>query len=104
MLGLSALLNGRCRRNSAKPNIILILGDDVGFGDLSCYGATKLQTRCCDQLAQQGRRFTDAHSPCAVCAPTRYSLLTGAYDWRLTELFEKYKRQGFSREQTVGAH
>lgn len=65
-----------------RPNVIFILADDLGYGDLSCYGATHFETPACDQLAAQGMRFTDAHSPSAVCSPTRYSVLTGRYAWR----------------------
>src|SRR5438067_632450 len=65
-----------------KPNIVVILADDVGYGDLGCYGATKIPTPNLDQLARAGLRFTDAHSPAAVCTPTRYALLTGQYAWR----------------------
>ena len=65
------------------PNIVLILADDMGFGDLACQNPeSKIPTPNLDQLAQQGRRFTDAHSPSAVCTPTRYGLLTGRYCWR----------------------
>jgi arylsulfatase A-like enzyme len=64
------------------PNVVLILADDVGYGDLGCYGATKVKTPNLDRLAQQGLRFTDAHAPAAVCSPTRYALLTGQYAWR----------------------
>ncbi len=64
------------------PNVVLILADDLGYGDLSCQGATKIQTPHIDRLAREGRRFTDAHSPCSVCTPTRYNLMTGRYAWR----------------------
>ena len=64
------------------PNIVYILADDIGYGDLSCYGATKIQTPNCDRLAKEGLRFTDAHSTAAVCTPTRYSFMTGEYHWR----------------------
>jgi arylsulfatase A-like enzyme len=64
------------------PNIVFILADDVGYGDLSCYGATRVKTPHLDQLAAAGLRFTDAHTPASVCTPTRYSLLTGQYAWR----------------------
>lgn len=66
----------------ARPNIIFILADDIGYGDFGCYGATKIKTPRIDQLAREGRRFTDAHSPSAVCTPTRYALMTGEYAWR----------------------
>lgn len=65
-----------------RPNIVVILADDLGYGDLGCYGATKIKTPHCDRLAKEGRRFTDAHSPSAVCSPTRFGLLTGTYPWR----------------------
>src|SRR5262245_49265926 len=65
-----------------KPNVILILADDIGYGDFGCYGATLVATPNVDRLARQGRRFTDAHSPAAVCTPTRYALLTGRYAFR----------------------
>ena len=64
------------------PNVVFIFADDLGYGDLSCYGATKLQTPNIDKLATQGRRFTDAHSASAVCTPSRYGLLTGEYPFR----------------------
>lgn len=64
------------------PNVILINADDLGFGDLSCYGATLVNTPNIDALAKRGRRFTDAHSPSAVCSPSRYGLLTGRYPLR----------------------
>jgi arylsulfatase A-like enzyme len=65
-----------------KPNIIVILADDVGYGDLGCYGASKVQTPHADRLARQGMRFTDGYAPSAVCTPTRYALMTGQYAWR----------------------
>lgn len=64
------------------PNIVIILADDLGYGDLSCYGATKVQTPSIDRLAADGMLFSDAHSPHSVCTPTRYGLLTGRYSWR----------------------
>src|SRR6188508_478014 len=67
---------------AGKPNVVLIMADDLGYGDLGCYGATKVSTPHCDRLAREGRRFTDAHTPSAVCSPTRFGLLTGGYPWR----------------------
>lgn len=64
-----------------KPNILLILADDLGYRDLSCYGATKIKTPRLDRLASEGARFTDAHSICAVCNPSRYAILSGTYFW-----------------------
>ena len=66
-----------------KPNVVYILADDLGYGDLGCYNtASKIPTPNIDRLAKEGVRFTDAHSPSAVCTPTRYALLTGRYAWR----------------------
>jgi len=62
-----------------KPNIVMIFADDLGYGDLSCYGATKLKTPNIDRLASEGRKFTDAHSASAVCSPSRYGMMTGRY-------------------------
>ena len=66
----------------SPPNIVFILGDDIGYGDFGCYGATKIKTPHINRLAQQGVRFTDAHSPSAMCTPTRYAFMTGRYAWR----------------------
>ncbi len=66
-----------------KPNVVYILADDLGYGDVGCYNAaSKIPTPNIDRLAIEGVRFTDAHSPSAVCTPTRYALLTGRYAWR----------------------
>jgi arylsulfatase A-like enzyme len=66
-----------------KPkNIVLILADDVGWGDVSCYGAKAVSTPNVDRLAKEGVRFTDAHASAATCTPTRYALMTGEYAWR----------------------
>lgn len=66
----------------APESIVLILADDLGYGDLSAYGATAYETPNIDRLAKEGRLFTDAHSPHPVCTPTRYGLMTGRYSWR----------------------
>jgi len=66
----------------AKPNIVFILADDIGYGDLSCYGAKLQSTPNLDRLAAAGCRFTDAHSNASTCTPTRYALLTGKYAFR----------------------
>ena len=74
--------NGLTAAAPVRPNIVLIYADDLGYGDVSCYGATKIRTPNVDRLASQGLRFTQAHSPAATCTPSRYSLLTGEYAWR----------------------
>jgi arylsulfatase A-like enzyme len=65
-----------------KPNVILIYVDDLGYGDLSCYGATKIKTPNVDKLAAGGLRFTNSHTTSATCTPSRYALMTGQYPWR----------------------
>jgi len=67
---------------SSTPNIVLIYADDIGFGDLGCYGATAVQTPNVDRLAKEGLKFTNAYASSATCTPSRYSLLTGQYAWR----------------------
>ncbi|MDB4778174.1 arylsulfatase [bacterium] len=66
------------------PNVVIIYADDLGYGDVSCYNdQAKVSTPFIDRLAQQGLKFTDAHSAATVCTPSRYSLLTGRYAFRL---------------------
>jgi arylsulfatase A-like enzyme len=73
---------GLAAATAERPNIVLIYADDIGYGDLSCYGATTVKTPNLDRLAKAGLRFTDAHSSSATCTPSRYSMLTGEYAWR----------------------
>lgn len=74
---------GKDEQPKAKPNIVIILADDMGYGDLSCQNPnSKIQTPFLDQLAKDGIRFTDAHSSSGICTPSRYALLTGRYHWR----------------------
>ena len=65
--------------SAAKPNILVILVDDLGWGDLGCYGAPDLKTPNIDRLAAEGMRFDNFHASCPVCSPTRAALLTGRY-------------------------
>jgi arylsulfatase A-like enzyme len=65
-----------------RPNIVMIYADDLGYGDVSCYGARRVRTPNIDRLARRGIRFTNAYSPAATCTPSRYSLLTGEYSFR----------------------
>jgi arylsulfatase A-like enzyme len=65
-----------------RPNIVVIVADDLGIGDVGCYGATRVKTPNLDRLAARGLRFTDAHSSSATCTPSRYSMMTGEYAFR----------------------
>jgi arylsulfatase A-like enzyme len=76
------LSNNLLAQKNAKPNIILIYADDLGYGDLSCYGATAIQTPNIDKLADKGLRFTNAHSAASTCTPSRYAMIMGEYAWR----------------------
>lgn len=79
LLAIGAAVNA----SAAKPNVVFILADDLGYGDLSCFNEnSKIQTPHLDRIASQGMRFTDAHSGSAVCTPTRYGVITGRYSWR----------------------
>lgn len=79
---------------ATRPNIVLIYTDDIGYGDVGCYGATKVRTPHIDRLAREGRRFTDAHSASAVCTPSRYALLTGEYPFRINSWAPIFARAG----------
>jgi arylsulfatase A-like enzyme len=68
--------------NAAPPNIVIILSDDIGYGDFGCYGSTKIHTPNIDALAGAGMRFTNGYATASTCTPTRYALLTGKYAWR----------------------
>lgn len=78
----AALMRKATATGAAPPNIVFILADDIGYGDLGCYGATKVKTPNLDRIAREGVKCTDAHSPAAVCTPTRYGFITGQYAWR----------------------
>ena len=81
LLSASPLLANEPTTGS-KPNVIVIMADDLGYGDVSCYGATALETPYIDQLAAEGLRFTSGYCSASTCTPTRYSLLTGTYAFR----------------------
>jgi len=67
---------------NTKTNIIWLMADDMGYGDPACNGDGKIATPNMDRLAREGVRFTDAHAASAVCTPSRYSVITGRYNWR----------------------
>ncbi len=80
LLGLSV---GACSTEVESPNVVILLADDLGYGDIERYNpSSKIPTPALNRLADEGMRFTDAHSPSSVCTPTRYGLLTGRYAWR----------------------
>lgn len=87
-LGLGALfaphpsMGQQEQANPQTPNVIFIYADDLGYGDLECYGATRVQTPNVNKLAKNGIRFTNGHATAATSTPSRYSLLTGEYAWR----------------------
>ena len=83
-LGLATLATSHlaCNQPVEKPNIIIIYADDLGYGDISCYGATNISTPNIDRLAGEGLVFTNAHCTSATSTPSRYSMLTGEYAWR----------------------
>ena len=64
-----------------QPNVVIIVADDLGYGDLSCYGAHRIQTPGMDRIANEGIRFTQGYCTAATSTPSRYSLLTGLYPW-----------------------
>ncbi|MGB7328429.1 MAG: arylsulfatase [Rubripirellula sp.] len=76
---------------NTKPNIVVIFADDLGYGDVSCYGATQISTPNIDRLASEGMKFTDAHSAASLCSPSRYGLLTGQSPWRLHKKGNGYR-------------
>lgn len=87
LAGLVVISGNSCdkdktRGNIIHPNIIIIYADDLGYGDLSCYGATKLHTPNIDRIAKEGIRFTNGYATSGVCTPSRFGLLTGVYPWR----------------------
>ncbi len=81
-LPLVAFFAMGCQRQEPLPNVVFIYADDIGYGDLSSYGATSVQTPHSDRLAAEGIRFTQAYAAAATCTPSRYSLLTGEYAFR----------------------
>lgn len=82
LLAIVALIAAVSVGAAEKPNIVVIMADDLGYGDLSCYGAKEVQTPSIDQLAGQGIRFTSGYCTASTCTPTRFSLLTGTYAFR----------------------
>ena len=76
---LSKNLPAATAMSRKTPNIIFIMADDLGWGELGCYGQKRIKTPCIDRLASEGMRFMDAYCGSAVCAPSRCNLLTGMH-------------------------
>jgi arylsulfatase A-like enzyme len=83
-MGIISLTATHCTnyQTGEKPNIVIIYADDLGYGDVGCYGANTVATPNIDRLAYRGLRFTNAYCTSATSTPSRYSLLTGEYAWR----------------------
>lgn len=79
---LLAGLNCALPAAELRPNVIIILADDLGYGDLGCYGHAKFKTPNLDRMAAEGARLTQFNTPAPFCAPTRASLMTGRYPFR----------------------
>jgi len=95
-LTLASACNNPKGKTEKKPNIIFIMADDLGYGDVSCYNEnSKIITPYIDELAADGVMFTDAHTSSAVCTPTRYGIMTGRYNWRST--LKKSVLSGYSK-------
>ncbi len=82
VLAMLIAVTGIVFANTEKPNVIIIYGDDVGFGDIGAYGSKMIPTPNIDRLAAEGLRFTDGHCAAATCSPSRYSMLTGIHGFR----------------------
>ena len=80
--GCAVSANNTAADIKKRPNIVLIYGDDIGYGDFSCYGTKSVSTPNIDRLAQKGLQFTSGYCTSATCTPSRYSMLTGEYAWR----------------------
>ena len=76
------ITNFQSKSSQSRPNVVMIYADDLGFGDLGCYGAKGVKTPNVDRLAERGLRFTNAHAVASTSTPSRYALLTGQYPWR----------------------
>lgn len=80
--GTSTVLLAQPSARTERPNIVLIYADDIGFGDLSCYGNKRIKTPHADRIAREGVRHRRGHTTSATCTPSRYSMMTGEYAWR----------------------
>ena len=110
VVAVLALTHSAFGQSGARPNIVLILADDLGYGSLGCYGNTEVKTPNIDRLAAGGMRFTDFHSNGALCSPTRAALMTGRYQQRcawvadeeLSPVFREQRRQNLVQRWAWG--
>jgi arylsulfatase A len=79
LIGLAILASATAAEEPRRPNVVLILADDLGYGELGCYGQKKIHTPCLDRMAAGGLRFTQAYAGSPVCAPSRCCLMTGTH-------------------------
>ncbi len=98
VVAVLALAHSVFGQSCARPNVVLILADDLGYGSLACYGNTAVKTPNIDRLAASGMRFTDFHSNGALCSPTRAALMTGRYQQRCVWVADEQLSPAF-REQ-----
>jgi arylsulfatase A len=107
IISYNNVIKAQIKNDNKLPNIIYILADDLGYGDVTVYNPqARTSTPNIDRLASQGIRFTDAHSPCAVSTPTRYGILTGRYSWRSrlkTGVLNGYSLSLIEKERTTVA-
>jgi arylsulfatase A-like enzyme len=102
-ISTAALLSPRTGASADKPNILFILADDLGYGDLGCYGQKRILTPNLDRLASEGIRFTQAYSGSTVCAPSRGSLMTGLHTGHATIRGNKKPEAGIRPDETTVA-
>src|SRR5262245_14596046 len=90
LVAVSAALTGSLASAAERPNVVVILADDFGWGDLSCYGGTGAATPHLDRMAKEGARFTQAYVAAPICSPSRCGLLTGQFPgrWRITSFLQ----------------
>ena len=81
-IGSAFFLTGCTQINDSKPNVIVVLADDLGFGDVSAYGSKTISTPNIDRLANEGVCFTNGYATSATSTPSRYALMTGMYPWK----------------------
>ncbi|OXU15738.1 sulfatase [Sedimentisphaera salicampi] len=96
--------NSLCKKTSRQTNVIIVLADDLGWGDLGCYGSDFIETPNVDKLASEGMKFTENYAPAPVCSPTRAALLTGQYPARVGILdYLRPEDGGLSRDYVTVA-